>query len=83
MQQFFMPTLGMEVIDCLPVQVKWKWQEWVTKGKVPVYLFQSWRRQVYLLQVPHLFILAFYSIYNRWAIYKINIDGDPSIKELW
>ena len=31
---------------------------------------QSWRRQVYLLQVLHLFLWVFYFIYNRWVIYK-------------
>ena len=35
-----------------------------------------------LLQVLHLFLWVFYFIYNKWAIYT-NIDGDPSIKELY
>ncbi len=31
---------------------------------------QSWRRQVYLLQVLHLILGVFYFIYNRRAIYQ-------------
>ena len=48
--------------------MKWQW----TYGPI----LQSRRRQVYLLQVLHLFLW--------WAIYKsTSIDGDTSIKELW
>ncbi len=44
-------------------------------------LFQSWRRQIYLLQVPHLFLWYF-----TWFITgrsSIILDWDPSINELW
>ncbi len=58
-----------------------------------VFLFQSWRLRVYLLQVLHLCLWHFYLIYNRlktrhfpFRVYPTRdtiIDGDPSIKELW
>ncbi len=42
--------------------------------------FQSWRRQVYLLQVPHLLIRPVMKSSSEWrSVYFMLLTGEPSI----
>ncbi len=46
-------------------------------------IYQSWRRQVYLLQVPHLLIRpVMKSSSERRSVYSMLLTGDPSINQL-
>ena len=48
----------------------------------PLVMLQSWRRQAYLLQVPHLLIHPVMKSSSEWrSVYSILLTGEPSINQ--